>query len=179
MSYPTLQDGARHEQDANDWWSAASTCIRLCAQNCGSPPSAISLTGQMQCLLPVSRDGKPLRHAILHSDCRASAEATEIETLFEGGAAGLQDLAGVWTHGGAILSKLVWMARNEPSVLERAESVLVGAHSFVCLKLCGKFSDLLSMFEAMQYISSPPLYVRSCALLVLQSLVRLNLRIKS
>lgn len=81
-----LIDGDRREQDPNQWWSAfcAVTRTMIAEAGCverGFDPSDISgaiFSGQMQDLIVLDADLKPVRNAILYSDGRAAEEANAL-----------------------------------------------------------------------------------------------------
>ncbi|GIP31040.1 FGGY family carbohydrate kinase [Paenibacillus sp. J2TS4] len=73
----TLHQDGYMEQDAESWWTAV---IRMCKEweelGVGGPHiRCVAFSGQMQDLIAVGSDGRPLRPAILYSDSRAGAQA--------------------------------------------------------------------------------------------------------
>ena len=80
-SYPLYSDGNRAEQDANDWWRAVCTATReLLKKSAVSPEdiAAVSFSGQMMGCLPIDREGRPLRRAIIWADRRADQQVAQI-----------------------------------------------------------------------------------------------------
>lgn len=49
----------------------------------------------------------------------------------------LKQVLGTWTGASSCLAKLLWLSEHEAPSLAEADAVLLGAHSFLCLRLCG------------------------------------------
>ncbi|MCI5755757.1 MAG: FGGY family carbohydrate kinase, partial [Firmicutes bacterium] len=77
-SYPTFTDGGISEQNAADLWTALCMTVREAVSDI-SPESvgAISLSTQGGTLIPVGKDGEPVRRAIVWSD-RSCAREREL-----------------------------------------------------------------------------------------------------
>ena len=60
------------ESEPAHWWTAVTACAREAVHAAGARPSAIGLSGQMHGLVLASRDGEPLRPALLWADSRAT-----------------------------------------------------------------------------------------------------------
>ncbi len=95
----------------------------------------IALTGHMQDLILLDEKNVPVRPAILYSDSRARTEALEIIKTIS--VKDLESLSGPWSGASGLLAKIAWLRRHEPSSLSSASSILVGAHSYICARLCG------------------------------------------
>lgn len=125
------------EQSPLGWWAAFADAT-------GSLPllrddvriAAVALSGMMQCLCLVDGDGEPVRDAMLHTDSRATAEAASLESR-AGGAEVLRQQLANWKGALSFPSRLRWLLDHQPDALQRARSVLLGAHDFVALRLCG------------------------------------------
>ena len=123
------------EQEADDLWRAAVDALRTLLRDESSPVAAICLTGQMQSVVLVDSAGKPLRPALLYSDCRAADEASELEALI--GIERLQRETANWKGAASILPKLLWLSRHEPDFLRRAHALLPSAPSALLHRLTG------------------------------------------
>ncbi|MEM9713616.1 MAG: FGGY family carbohydrate kinase [Actinomycetota bacterium] len=121
----------RSEQHPDDWWAAAVGAMRSVARD---DVDAISVTGQMQDLVPLRADGRPVRPAILYGDARAGAEHEELVDRF--GPAWVDAVCGP-LDATNLAAKWVWLQRHEPDVVEATDFVLLGAHSVVVQRLCG------------------------------------------
>ncbi|MEO1062942.1 MAG: FGGY family carbohydrate kinase [Actinomycetota bacterium] len=119
------------EQDPDDWWDGAVAAItRLDVGDA----DAISVTGQMQDLIPLDAAGRPVRPAILYSDGRATVEHDE---LVAGWGADWFDAIGGPVDATNVAAKWRWLQRNEPDAVREAALVLLGGHSVVVQRLCG------------------------------------------
>ncbi|CAK0807181.1 unnamed protein product, partial [Prorocentrum cordatum] len=71
-----------------------------------------------------------------YNDARAKAEAAALESL-AGGAEALASRAVNWKGALALPPKLRWLLDHEPGAVAQAAQMLLGAHDFVALRLCG------------------------------------------
>ncbi len=127
------------EQDSEDWWLAFCQVLqRWWAQGVGPESiAALTFSGQMQCLLPLDAHGAALRHAVLHTDARAGAEAARIT-----GQLGADEIFRVTRNpfnATSVLPKLMHLRDHQGDLLLRTEHVLVGAKDFVIQRLTGRF----------------------------------------
>lgn len=128
-------DGGVVEQDANDWWRAVvETCRELTAAN-DQPIQGIALTGQMQDLILVDADRKPIRRVILYSDSRARTEADGIVRRL--GVERLRALTANDQDAGGLLAKMLWLKVHQPDALTSAKHLLLGAADYVALQMTG------------------------------------------
>ncbi|MCG8479462.1 MAG: hypothetical protein MI724_10230, partial [Spirochaetales bacterium] len=127
------------EQNAAAWWHAAVIAVRQLDLHRGQV-KGIGVAGQLNGCVCVDRRGVPLRPAIIWLDNRATEEARYLAREFQGeiGAYGLTSPRPI--H---VLTKLVWMRRNEPETLERTHKVLF-VKDFVVHKLTGAFATDVS-----------------------------------
>ncbi len=123
------------EQDPDLWVDAVFTCLdRIAAEVPALMPgvAGIGLSGQMLACLVLGADHRPLRPAMLWNDQRAIAECAEL--------LGLVPDIGMRTNGapdpGITAPKLMWLAKNEPHVLENARMLLL-TKDYVRLALTG------------------------------------------
>ncbi len=131
--YPThFPAETRVEQRPEDWWRAVTeTVLELRARDA----EAVALTGQMQDIILVDAEGRPVRPAILYSDARAGREAEElVETV---GGERLRALTGNEQGASSVLAKLAWLEAREPTSLKKAAHLLLGAADFIAFKLSG------------------------------------------
>jgi xylulokinase len=133
--YPTHSgEGGVMEQSSDDWLAVAIDAAgRLDAQSA----DAIVITGQMQDVILIDKDGKPTHPVILYSDTRAYAEAEAINA--ELGADRLTALTGNEQSAGGLLAKLRWLHQHQPQTLAlaAAQMLLVGAGQVLAHQLTG------------------------------------------
>lgn len=78
--YPLLANGARVEQDANEWTAASVAAIREALRgNERLPIDGVSVSSQGASMTPVDGAGKPLCPALTWMDTRAREQAAELE----------------------------------------------------------------------------------------------------
>jgi xylulokinase len=125
------------EQDAEDWWERSVEVLRELAAAAGARVRALGLTGQKHALLPLDREGRALRPAMLWCDGRAAPEAREAERRV--GRAALARKTGALALPGYLVPKWLWLSRREPDVVARTAR-LSFAKDFVRLRLTGEFA---------------------------------------
>ena len=130
------------EQDPNEWIEAFAHAARdVLAPFGDAKPAGVALSGQMQNVV-LARAGASLRPCLLYSDVRAVEEAEHIRRrLLEDGdadsvATGSFPLSN-FKGAAACLCKWLWLARHDAETLAEAETLLLGAHSFLAYALCG------------------------------------------
>ena len=108
------------ESEPAHWWAAVTACAREAVHAAGARPSAIGLSGQMHGLVLASRDGEPLRPALLWADSRATGSLRAYRLL---GAQALARLANPLVPGmtGPLLK---WVAEHEPRTYSQARWAL-------------------------------------------------------
>ncbi|MHB8659275.1 MAG: xylulokinase [Solirubrobacteraceae bacterium] len=123
------------EQDPELWWRGAEQVLERLRSRAGKA-EAIGLSGQMHGLVPLDRDDRVLRPAMLWNDQRTASEVSEIEARL-GGIEGLVAATGNRMMTGFTAPKLLWMAHHEPELHRRVASVLL-PKDYVRLRLCGE-----------------------------------------
>ncbi|HHY46984.1 MAG TPA: hypothetical protein GX506_06770 [Firmicutes bacterium] len=135
------------EQDPEDWWEAASQSIReVLARGVVHPAdiAGIGLSGQTPTQVFVDSTGKAVRPAIIWEDSRAQSEAEWIRQNI--GTEKMKAFLGMYLPIEPTWppARLLWVARHEPTTLERTRTVLQ-PKDFVGLRLTGvRFSDAWS-----------------------------------
>lgn len=128
--YTRNSPDGRAEQNPEDWWAAASACLRSVVAHLGNAAQAIAAlavtaTSGTICLL--DSIGRPLEPAIMYCDRRARAEATELNLA----AADLCARLGYRFDASFGLPKLLWLRRNAPASLATASHVAHAADMIV------------------------------------------------
>ncbi len=129
------------EHDASeDWWEGFRTISQSLVAESGVDPkniAGVGCSGIGPCVLPVTRDGEPLRPAILYGvDTRAKAEIDEMNALL--GAEAVLARTGNPLTTQSVGPKILWLARHEPAVLRRAAKI-VGCPTFLVHRLTGRW----------------------------------------
>lgn len=119
--------GGEAEQDPRDWWRGVVSNMRQIllrqegagssAAEIGKRIAGIGVSGHMLCCLAVDAQGEPLRPCMIHSDTRATREATELDERV-----GLREVYRLTSNiadARSPLCKALWLKRNEPEVYSR------------------------------------------------------------
>lgn len=109
------------EQDCTAWWAATCTALQALPKHLRESTRAIGLSGQMHGAVLLDTHKQPLHPAILWNDARAHAECAHMMAADPGAA----ELAGVVPMPGFTAPKLLWLARNDPTLHSRIAHVLL------------------------------------------------------
>ena len=126
------------EQWPDMWWNAYIKSVRRVLKKSGVDPkeiASICVSGlNSGSGVPVDREFKPLRPAIIWMDRRAVEEAEFVKTEF-----GEKE---IFNKTGNIIdpyygfTKILWIKRNEPKIWEKTYKLLT-AHGYIIYKLTG------------------------------------------
>ena len=109
------------EQPAEWWTEALTVAIRRVLHETGVPPErvrGIGLASQVEGVVPVGRDGRPLRPAILWMDRRAAPQCEQARQAMSNAA--VLDLTGLNLDPSHVAPKIRWIAEHQPGVYEQA-----------------------------------------------------------
>ncbi len=126
------------EQNPEDWWRKIIETTRdVIRKSCVEPGDVkgVSFSTHMIGVLPVDKEMKPLRPAIIWLDSRAEDEADEIISMF--GVDPLLKLVGGVPGGKDAVSKILWLKRNEGETLGKAYKIL-DVKDYIIHKMTGK-----------------------------------------
>ncbi len=128
-------DGTEVHPDA--WWSALQTAI---AEAGGlDDVAAASVAGQQHGMVVLDENGEVVRPALLWNDTRSAGAAADLIEELGGGEKGRQawvDAVGIVPVASFTLTKLRWLARNEPANADRVAAVCL-PHDWLTWKLAG------------------------------------------
>lgn len=113
------------EQDPDDWYRALCIAVPAALAASGLAAGAIAAIGlSAGAHIGVLTDGdnRPLRPALLWSDSRAAAEATELRDTAE---QRFLDLSLNRPNPTWLAPQLLWLARHEPAVVARTKRVFI------------------------------------------------------
>lgn len=129
---------AEHDADAVWWSDFVHLCRRLLGEAySGDDVGGVAVSAIGACMLPVDRDGRPLRAGVLYGiDTRAANEIGWLNKRF--GEDPLFDLSGMALTSQAIGPKILWLRRNEPDSFARAHKILT-ASSYLVFRLTGEY----------------------------------------
>ena len=129
---------AEHDAEAI-WWGefVALTRMLLGERFTGEDIGGVAVSAIGACVLPVDRQGRPLRQGILYGiDTRATEEIAWLNERF--GEAPMFDFGGMALTSQAIGPKILWMRRREPEVYAAAH-MFMASSSYMVYRLTGRF----------------------------------------
>jgi xylulokinase len=128
------------EHDADEvWWADVVALSRRLMQrvSSGERVAGVAVSAIGPCLLPVDREGRPLRPAILYGvDTRASDQIERLNAEY--GRERLLELGGMRLTSQAVGPKILWLRENEPEVYRQSARFLT-ASSYLVFRLTGEY----------------------------------------
>ena len=128
------------EQDPEAWWQAVQAGIeRLCKQHSLAQVKGIGLSGQMHGATLLDAQQQVLRPAILWNDGRSDTECEFLEQQIPNS----RQITGNLAMPGFTAPKLLWLQREEPTLFEKVDKVLL-PKDFLRLRLSGEMVSEMS-----------------------------------
>ncbi len=127
---------AEHDAD-QEWWAAFVITLRELLASSKIDPARIAAVGCsafVPAMLPLDRNGKPLRPAILYTDRRSEAELEQLAVLLGNQGVTQEEIASIALA--SPIPQLLWVRENEPDVYERTAKVLQ-CQSYIVYRLTG------------------------------------------
>ncbi len=126
------------EQPVERWTDALADAVRRLLAQTGVRPEQVrglGLASQVESVVPVDGEGRPLRPAILWMDRRAAAQCARVrETV---GADAVRELTGLNLDPSHVAPKIQWLAEHQPEIYARAARFLQPG-SYVAFYLTGE-----------------------------------------
>ena len=152
-----VMDGGGAEQDPAEWWNAMCVTTRKLLSETGVKPDeilGISFCSQMQGLVLVDADGKPVRRAMSYMDQRATEEIKKgIAYGFKIAGANVVKLLKSIYYTGAVAAsvkdpvwKYKWVEAHEPEVFAKVDKWLDVKDYLICKCTSRKCMTLDSAF---------------------------------
>ena len=123
----------RSEQDPRAWWQALIQAVHEAARY--DDVVAIAVGGQQHGMVVLDGDGEPIRPAKLWNDTESAADSERL--IAETSPTAWASACGSVPVPAFTITKLAWLARNEPGNFERVKSVLL-PHDYLTLQLTGR-----------------------------------------
>jgi xylulokinase len=126
------------EEDPNQWWSNVCAISRELLQRGGIDAgeiAAIGVTGMTPAVVLLDGAGALLRASIQQSDGRCGAEVAELRA--ECAESAFLAKAGNGINQQLVAAKLRWIARHEPQLFSRVDTVF-GSYDYVNWRLTGE-----------------------------------------
>jgi xylulokinase len=125
----------RSEQDPSAWWVALVSAVRgLELAGGGAEVAAVSVAAQQHGLVVTDDDGDPVRPAKLWNDTESAPQAEAM--VADRGPEAWARAVGSVPVAAFTLTKLAWLAEQEPGVLAGARRVFL-PHDWLTFRLCG------------------------------------------
>ena len=127
------------EQDPKDWRDATIHTLKNAAEYAAKNNAkliGIAISSQRASLIPVEKDGTPMRKALMWQDKRTIAECEEMRaqiTMEE-----LYVLTGLRLSPYAVVPRMLWMKNHQPEIFNKAHK-LIGVQDYVIHCLTGNF----------------------------------------
>jgi xylulokinase len=123
------------EQDAETWWdSTVETLKEVLSKVDSSEIKGIGFSGQMHALLPLDKQGKPVRKAIIWCDKRTNRQVGEITSLL--GKEGIASLVQNPIGTGFLVPSLLWLKQYEPQSYKET-AYLILPKDYIRFRLTG------------------------------------------
>ena len=112
-----------HEQEAKAWWDALTTSLRIATKEIDPDQLAgLCICPQRETFVPVDKDAKALRPAILWMDVRAQEFLPDLDRYFESGE--FHRITGKPLSGNLTVLKMRWLRENEAGVFSQTSKFL-------------------------------------------------------
>ena len=138
------------EQDPEDWWHAVATTTREVLDKAQVNPADVLCvvhTTQMLGIVPMGKNNRPLRPAIIWLDARAPEQAERIMRKF-GHRRLFAAVAGAELGGKDGMPKLLWLKENEPE-LYRQMACFLDVNGYLTYRATGTMAMEWSCASAM------------------------------
>lgn len=130
------------EQKAEEWWDNCVVILRELVGKAGNDAiqamRGISISSHVISLVPVDKDGHPVRNAIIYQDSRSAAEVEEI--CEKVGRERFVNIVGGQPSVAFLPNKILWFKKNEPELFAKT-AVILQANGYLNYKLTGVFSQ--------------------------------------
>ncbi|AIF52533.1 FGGY-family carbohydrate kinase [Pelosinus sp. UFO1] len=132
------------EQNPVEWWQAICEAIKEVLHKGAIQPGSIAgigIDGQSWSCLPVDREGKPLRNAMIWMDRRAVMQSQK--TVDKLGFKRIFAVSGNSFDPTYITPKILWLKENQPRVYDNTYKFLQ-SNAYIAFKLTGTMTQDLS-----------------------------------
>jgi xylulokinase len=131
---------AEHDAEGT-WWRDFCQLSNQLIRESGVPPGdilSVAASAIAPCCLPVDRDMRPLRKAILYGiDCRAAREIEYLENRI--GKDAVLERFGTPLTTQSAGAKVLWIKNNEPDIYDKSHKFVTGT-TYLVAKLSGEYA---------------------------------------
>ncbi|MGP1522231.1 MAG: xylulokinase [Treponema sp.] len=139
-SYPTFYPAqGQAEHNPEQWWKAVCTATKKLLEQTkvkAEQIAAISFSAIMNTCLPVDKNGKALRNAIIWADQRGESELPKLYAAADENA--FYNITGHRINGTYAVAKMLWLKEHENEVFKKTYKFLQ-AKDFIIHKMTGAF----------------------------------------
>ncbi len=125
----------RSEQDPESWWQALVESFSQIDKRYLKAVKTVAIAGQQHGLVMVGDDDAPLRPAKLWNDTESAPQAKAL--VSEMSPRGWTEACGSVPGASFTVTKLAWVAENEPELLERVAKLML-PHDYLTWRLTGQ-----------------------------------------
>lgn len=140
------------ENNVNNYWNSIKKILKNLVTQLGTISKNILVIGtssQGETIVPLNKEGNPLRNAIVWIDTRSTKEADEIRNNFNieemYKKTGYADIEPAWPA-----TRILWIKKNEPEIFSNTYKFLL-LEDFIIYKLTGKFFGEASVYSSSYY----------------------------
>lgn len=140
-----------YEQDPSDWWRSAQKALKKITRQVDPRRiAALAVSNQRETFVPLSRNGKPLRPAIVWLDERCKDEVEPFARRV--GKNRIHRITGKPPDYAPVVYRLAWMKKHEPNLFKKI-GMVCDVHTYLVWKLTGSFrtswasADPLGLFD--------------------------------
>ena len=140
------------ENNVNLYWDKIILILKDLSEKLGSRSKqvlAIGTSSQGETIVPIDKNGNPLRNAIVWIDSRTTAEATEIAQNFDSKKmyrmTGYPEVDTSWPA-----TRILWIRKNEPQIFEDTYKFLL-LEDYLVYRLTGRFVGESTVYSSSYY----------------------------
>jgi sugar (pentulose or hexulose) kinase len=126
-----------YEQNPNDWWISAHKALRTITRQINPERiSALAVSNQRETFVPLDKDGKCLRPAIIWLDERCKGEVEPFSQKI--GKSKMHWITGKPADYAPVVYRLAWMKKHEPKLFKKI-GMICDVHAYIVWKLTNMF----------------------------------------
>jgi sugar (pentulose or hexulose) kinase len=148
-----------YEQDPDDWWRSAQYTLRAITDQIDPLRiAALSISNQRETFVPLNRDGRSIRPAIVWLDERCKDEVEPFARKV--GKKKIHRITGKPADYAPVVYRLAWLKKNEPDAFGKIHKIC-DVHTYLVWKLTRSFktswasADPLGLFDLKKKRWSP------------------------
>lgn len=140
-----------YEQDPNDWWISAQKALKKITRQVNPDRIiALAISNQRETFVPLNKNGKHLRPAIIWLDERCKDDVEPFSQKI--GKNKIHQITGKPVDYAPVVYRLAWMKKHEPDLFKKI-AMICDVHTYLIWKLTDTFktswasADPIGLFE--------------------------------